>query len=69
MSTVFGAGPEFCEQSGIYNGLMMEGTFETPYDVHVVMKTAKVELSCHMNIDLQAGIYGTEIGNEVCKKP
>ena len=23
-STVFGAGPEFCEQSGIYNGLMME---------------------------------------------
>ena len=29
------------------------------------MKTAKVELSCHMNIDLQ---YGTEIGNEVWKK-
>ena len=51
-----GTGPEFCEQSRIYNGL-------TPYDV--VMKTADVELSCHMNIDLQAGIYGTEIGNEL----
>ena len=33
--------------------------------VDVVMKTAKVELSCHINIDRQAGIYGTEIGNEV----
>ena len=25
-------------------------------------------LQCHMNIDLQAGIYGTEIGNKVWKK-
>ena len=33
------------------------------------MKTAKVELSWHMNIDLQPGIYGTEIGNKVWKKP
>ena len=24
VSTLFGAGPEFCEQSGIYNGLMTE---------------------------------------------
>ena len=32
------------------------------------MKTAEVELSCHMNIDFQAGIYGTEIGNKVLKK-
>ena len=29
------------------------------------MKTAEVELSCHMNSYLQTGIYGTEIGNEV----
>ena len=34
-----------------------------------MMKTAKVGLSCHMNIYLQAGIYGTEIGSKVCKKP
>ena len=34
-----------------------------PYDVG--MKTAEVELSCHLNIDLQAGIYGTQIGNKV----
>ena len=26
---------------------------------------SQVELSCHINIDLQAGIYGTEIRNEV----
>ena len=32
------------------------------------MKTAKVELSCHMNTDLQTGINGTEIENEVLKK-
>ena len=63
VSAVFGAGPEFCEKRGIYNGLMMEQRFETPYDV--VMKTAKVELSCHMNIDPKPGIYGTEIGNKV----
>ena len=44
MSTVFGAGPEFCEQSRIYNGLMMEQHFETPYDV--IMKTVKVD--CHV---------------------
>ena len=62
MSTVFRAGPEFCEQSGIYDGLMTEN-HETPYDV--VMTTADFELSFHINIDLQAGIYGTEIGNEV----
>ena len=37
--------------------------FETPYDV--VTKAAKIELSCHMKFDLQAGIYGTEIGNGV----
>ena len=44
VSTVFGAGPEFCEQSRIYNGLMMEQHFETPYDV--IMKTVK--LDCHV---------------------
>ena len=39
MSTVFGAGPEYCEQSGIHNGLMREQHFfKMPYDV--VMKTA-----------------------------
>ena len=27
MSAVFGAGLEFCEQSGIYNGLMTEQHF------------------------------------------
>ena len=27
VSTVFGSGPEFCEQSGICNGLMMEQHF------------------------------------------
>ena len=27
MSTVFGAGPEFCKQSGIYNGLITEQHF------------------------------------------
>ena len=32
------------------------------------MKTAKVEMLWHMNIDLQPGIYGTEIGNKVWKK-
>ena len=32
------------------------------------MKTAEVELSFHMSIDHQAGIYGLEIGNEVFKK-
>ena len=42
-------------------------TFEARYDV--VMKTAKVGLSCHMNIDFQADIYGTEIGSEVWQKP
>ena len=31
------------------------------------MKTAKIELSYHMNIDLQAGIYDTKTGNEVWK--
>ena len=31
---------------------MTNSTSETPYDV--VMKTAEVELSCHMNIDLQS---------------
>ena len=31
----------------------------------VGMKTAKVELSCHTNIDLQVGINDTEIRNEV----
>ena len=41
VSTVFGAEPEFCEQSRIYNGLMMEQLFETPYDV--LMKTVKVD--------------------------
>ena len=41
-------------------------TFETPYDV--VLKTAKVELSCHMNIDLQAGIYGTDKLEKKCEK-
>ena len=30
--------------------------------------TAEVEFLCHVNIDLQAGIYGTEMGNEVYKK-
>ena len=46
MSTVFGAGPEFCEQSRIYNGRMMEQHFETPYDS--IMKTVKVDshLAC-----------------------
>ena len=47
--SVLGAGPE---QSGIYNGLMTNSTSETPYDA--VMKTAEVELSCHMSIDLQS---------------
>ena len=27
MSTIFGAGPDFCEQSGIHIGLMMEQHF------------------------------------------
>ena len=63
VSTLFSAGPEFCEQSVIYNGLMTEQHFETLYDI--VMKTAEVELSCHMNSGLQAGIYVTEIGNVV----
>ena len=62
VSTVFGAAPDFCEQSRIYNSLMMEQHFETPYDI---MKTAKVELLCHMYIDLQACIHGTDIGNKV----
>ena len=31
-------------------------------------ENSQVELSFHMNIDLQAGIYGTEIGNKVWKK-
>ena len=34
---------------------MVKNTFETQYDV--VMKTARVELWCHVNIYLQAGIY------------
>ena len=41
VSTVFGVGPEFCEQSRIYNGLMMDQHFETPYDV--ILKTVKVD--------------------------
>ena len=44
VSTVFGAGPEFCELSRIYNGLMMEQYLETPYDV--IIKTVKVD--CHV---------------------
>ena len=32
------------------------------------MKTAEAELSCHINIDLQAGFYCTEIGNKCEKK-
>ena len=32
------------------------------------MKTAKVELSGHMNIDFQPGSYGTDIGIAVWKK-
>ena len=44
VSTVFGAGPEFCEQSWIYNDLMMEQHFEAQYDD--IMKTVKVD--CHV---------------------
>ena len=42
---------------------MTDSTSETQDDV--VMETTEVELLCHLNTDLQAGIYGTEIGNKV----
>ena len=64
MSTVFGGGPEFCSaecnlQWSDYGTALLR----LHYDV--VMQIVEVEFSCDMYIDLQAGMYGTEIGNEV----
>ena len=61
-----GAGPEFCEQSGIYNGLMTEQHFWD--SIWCSYEDSWSWIVMHMNIDLQAGIYGTEIGNEMWKK-
>ena len=64
---MFSAGHKFFQQSGIYNGLMTNSTSETPCDV--VMKTAGVKLSCHMNIDLKNRYLRHRKWKQDSKKP